>query len=101
MLTHLCLTVMVTSTSCDSEIHEVLGNRNISDEKFQAVVLDGLQHSRLVAKSHLRVTHGVAWSSHPLGEICKSRAQEQQQTKTRRLHSSRQLRLWPMTKQAP
>lgn len=23
-----------------AEIHEVLGNRNISDEKFQAVVLD-------------------------------------------------------------
>lgn len=23
-----------------SEIHEVLGNRNVSDEKFQAVVLD-------------------------------------------------------------
>ena len=23
-----------------SEVHEVLGNRNVSDEKFQAVVLD-------------------------------------------------------------
>lgn len=25
-----------------SEIHEVLGNRNVTDEKFQAVVLDEL-----------------------------------------------------------
>jgi hypothetical protein len=32
-----------------AEIHEVLGNRNVSDEKFQAVVLDEIAALKVCA----------------------------------------------------
>jgi hypothetical protein len=33
-----------------SEVHEVLGNRNMTDEKFQAVVLDEIAALKVGAK---------------------------------------------------
>lgn len=49
-----------------AEIHEVLGNRNISDEKFQAVVLDEIAALKVCVHWVIRVV--TQWAAY--GKPC-------------------------------
>lgn len=40
-----------------SEVHEVLGNRNMTDEKFQAVVLDEIAGLKVRATRAVQTQH--------------------------------------------
>eukprot|EP00878_Enallax_costatus_P042714 GHUV01050165.1.p1 GENE.GHUV01050165.1~~GHUV01050165.1.p1 ORF type:complete len:322 (+),score=61.78 GHUV01050165.1:181-1146(+) len=52
-----------------SEIHEVLGNRNVSDEKFQAVVLDEVASLKVGTCSVAQHTWGMLWSRGSRGHL--------------------------------
>jgi hypothetical protein len=46
-----------------AEIHEVLGNRNISDEKFQAVVLDEIAALKVRGASIIWLGISMKWAA--------------------------------------